>query len=244
MLRSRVRRLTLEPDQVIPAEETGSSIPSPLGAAHMAAAEQRHQRLERMSLYLITGDQGNEVETARIVEAALEGGANVIQLRKKTMPKGEQYAIALALRRLTLLHDALLIINDHVDIAIAADADGVHLGQDDLSPSVVRELPGFHGRLIGRSTHSLEQARAAINDGVDYIAGGPVFATPTPAGRRPTPASSRRSPRSLIAHSLRSAGSTTTMRPPWLGPVRGRSRWCAPSTTRSIRPRRPAGCPS
>ncbi len=136
-----------------------------------------------MRLYLITGDQGNEVETARIVEAALEGGANVIQLRKKTMPKGEQYAIALALRRLTLLHDALFIVNDHADIAIAADADGVHLGQDDLSPSIVRQLPGFQGRLIGQSTHSLEQARAAMDEGADYIAVGPVFPTPTKAGR-------------------------------------------------------------
>ncbi|TMD47246.1 MAG: thiamine phosphate synthase [Chloroflexi bacterium] len=141
----------------------------------MGAAEQRHERLARMRLYLITGDQGDEVETARIVEAALEGGASVIQLRKKTMPKGEQYAIALALRRLTLLHDALLIINDHADIAIAADADGVHLGQDDLPPSVVR--------LIGRSTHRLEQARAAIDEEADYIAVGPVFPTPTKAGR-------------------------------------------------------------
>src|SRR3982074_1022644 len=145
----------------------------------MGAAEQRRERLARMRLYLITGDQGNEVETARIVEAALEGGANVIQLRKKTMPKGEQYAIALALRRLTQLHNALFIVNDHVDIAIAADADGVHLGQDDLPPAVVRALPGFDGRLIGRSTHSLEQAKAAMDDGADYIAVGPVFPTPS-----------------------------------------------------------------
>jgi thiamine-phosphate pyrophosphorylase len=136
-----------------------------------------------MRLYVITGDHGNEVETARIVEAALQGGADVVQLRKKTMPKAEQYAIALALRRLTLLHDALFIVNDHVDIAIAADADGVHLGQDDLPPSVVRQLPGFHGRLIGRSTHSLEQARTAMDEGADYFAVGPVFPTPTKAGR-------------------------------------------------------------
>ena len=136
-----------------------------------------------MRLYVITGDRGDEVETARIVEAALEGGANVIQLRKKTMPKGEQYPIALALRRLTQLHDALLIINDHADIAIAADADGVHLGQDDLPPSVVRALPGFQGRLIGRSTHNLEQAKAAMDEGADYIAVGPVYPTPTKAGR-------------------------------------------------------------
>ncbi|MDQ6713265.1 MAG: thiamine phosphate synthase [Candidatus Dormibacteraeota bacterium] len=136
-----------------------------------------------MRLYLITGDQGNEVETARVVGAALEGGVDVVQLRKKTMPKGEQYAIALALRRLTLLHDALFIVNDHADIAVAVDADGVHLGQDDLPPSVVRALPGFQGRLIGRSTHSLEHARAAIEEGADYIAVGPVYPTPTKAGR-------------------------------------------------------------
>jgi len=136
-----------------------------------------------MRLYLITGDQGGEVETARIVEAALEGGANVIQLRKKTMPKGEQYSIARALRRLTILHGALFIVNDHADIAIAADADGVHLGQDDLWPSVVRALPGFRGRLIGRSTHSLAQARGAMDEGADYLAVGPVYPTPTKAGR-------------------------------------------------------------
>jgi len=149
----------------------------------MGTAEQRREQLERMRLYVITGDHGDEVETARIVEAALEGGDNVIQLRKKTMPKGEQYAMAVALRRLTLLHDALLIINDHADIAIAADADGVHLGQDDLPPSVVSQLPGFHGRLIGLSTHSLEQARAAMDEGADYVAVGPVFPTPSKAGR-------------------------------------------------------------
>jgi len=138
-----------------------------------------------MRLYLITGDQGGEVETARIVEAALEGGASVIQLRKKTMAKGEQYSIARALRRLTQLHGALFIVNDHADIAIAADADGVHLGQDDLPPSAVRELPGFDGRLIGRSTHSLEQAKGAIGEGADYLAVGPVYPTPTKAGRPP-----------------------------------------------------------
>jgi thiamine-phosphate pyrophosphorylase len=149
----------------------------------MSLAEQRREKLSRMRLYLITGDQGGEVETARIVEAALEGGANVIQLRKKTMAKGEQYAIARALRRLTQLHGALFIVNDHADIAIAADADGVHLGQDDLPPSVVRELPGFDGRLIGRSTHDLEQAKLAIDEGADYIAVGPVYPTPTKAGR-------------------------------------------------------------
>jgi thiamine-phosphate pyrophosphorylase len=149
----------------------------------MKLAEQRRKTLERMRLYVITGDHGDEVETARIVEAALDGGATVIQLRKKSMPMREQYRLAAALRTLTSEHEALLIINDHADLAIAADADGVHLGQDDLPPDAVRALPGFEGRLIGRSTHSLEQARTAIDEGADYLAVGPVFPTPTKEGR-------------------------------------------------------------
>ena len=136
-----------------------------------------------MRLYVITGDRGDELETARIVEAALDGGATIIQLRKKSMPMVEQYRLATALRTLTLAHEALLIINDHADLAIAADADGVHLGQDDLPPDAVRALPGFEGRLIGRSTHSLGQAQLAVNEGADYIAVGPVYPTPTKEGR-------------------------------------------------------------
>ena len=136
-----------------------------------------------MRLYVITGDHGGEVETSRIVEAALEGGANVIQLRKKTMPMLEKYRLALALRILTREHEALLIINDHADLAIAADADGVHLGQDDLPPEGVPALPGFEGRLIGRSTHSLAQAQLAVHEGADYVAVGPVYPTPTKEGR-------------------------------------------------------------
>lgn len=136
-----------------------------------------------MRLYLITGDRGGEQETTKIVEAALDGGVDIVQLRKKAMPKGEQYAIALALRRLTAMHGVLFIVNDHADIAIAADADGVHLGQDDLPLEAVRSLPGFAGRLIGRSTHNLGQAQEAMQDDVDYIAVGPVYPTPTKEGR-------------------------------------------------------------
>jgi len=149
----------------------------------MKLAEQRRETLARMRLYVITGDHGDEVETARIVEAALDGGATVIQLRKKSMPMREQYRLALALRTLTREHEALLIINDHADLAIAADADGVHLGQDDLPPDAVRALPGFEGRLIGRSTHSLAQAQLAVHEAADYIAVGPIYPTPTKEGR-------------------------------------------------------------
>src|SRR3989442_726649 len=149
----------------------------------MSGAEQRRERLARMRLYLITGDRGDEVETARIVEAALEGGATVIQLRKKSMSIREQYRLALALRTLTRAHEALLIVNDHADLAIAADADGVHLGQDDLPPDAVRALPGWQGRVIGRSPHSLAQAQLAVHEGPDYVAVGPVYPTPTKQGR-------------------------------------------------------------
>ena len=149
----------------------------------MNLAEQRREILARMRLYVITGDRGDEVETARIVEAALDGGATVIQLRKKSMPMLEQYRLALALRTLTRVHEALLIINDHAELAVAADADGVHLGQDDLPPAAVRALPGFDGRLIGRSTHSLAQAQLAVHEGADYVAVGPVYPTPTKEGR-------------------------------------------------------------
>jgi thiamine-phosphate pyrophosphorylase len=144
---------------------------------------ERRGKLAAMRLYLITGDRGGEAETVRTVAAALEGGVDVVQLRKKTMPKAEQYAIGLALRKLTALHDKLLIVNDHADLAIAVDADGVHLGQDDLPMQAVRSLPGFEGRIIGRSTHALTQAHSAMRSGADYFAVGPVYPTPTKAGR-------------------------------------------------------------
>jgi thiamine-phosphate pyrophosphorylase len=151
----------------------------------MESSQARREKLAQLRLYLITGDRGDEQETVRIVAAALEGGVDAVQLRKKTSAAAEQYAIGLALRRLTALHQALLIINDHADLAIAVDADGVHLGQDDLPPEAVRSLPGFEGRLIGRSTHSLAQARQAMQEGADYFAVGPIFATPTKAGTPP-----------------------------------------------------------
>ena len=126
------------------------------------SGEERRARLRHMRLYVITGEAGGLDTTCRIVEGALRGGASVVQLRKKQMPKGEQYRIAEALRDLTHRYAALLIINDHADLALAVDADGIHLGQDDLEPSAVRRLGDFHERLIGRSTHSLQEAHRAV----------------------------------------------------------------------------------
>jgi thiamine-phosphate pyrophosphorylase len=145
----------------------------------------RRSRLARVILYVITGERGGVGETARIAERALSGGADVIQLRKKEMPWRDQFRLGLRLRELTAEYEALFIVNDHVDLAIVCDADGVHLGQQDLDPAVARSRPGFEGRLVGRSTHSLEQALRAVDQGVDYLGVGPVFATPTKPGRAP-----------------------------------------------------------
>lgn len=135
-----------------------------------------------MQLYVITADSPAD-ETMRVAEAALAGGADVLQLRNKTMPAGDLYRLAVRLRDLTARSQALFIVNDHADLALAAGADGVHLGQDDLEPAVVRSLPGFEELLIGRSTHNLAQAQQAQQDAVDYIGVGPVYGTPTKPGR-------------------------------------------------------------
>src|SRR5437762_1257338 len=111
--------------RLTPAEGTGSRAFRSSRDTVMKRAEERREKLSRMRLYVITGDRGDELETAKIVEAALDGGATIIQLRKKSMPMVEQYRLAMALRTLTWAHEALLIINDHADLAIAADADGV-----------------------------------------------------------------------------------------------------------------------
>jgi thiamine-phosphate pyrophosphorylase len=149
----------------------------------MNSPDEARNRLQRIRLYLVTGDRGDEQETLRIVQSALKGGVDTVQLRKKEMSMNAQYRLAGSLRALTRSYGALLIINDHADLAIAADADGVHLGQDDLPVAAVKGLPGFAGRIIGRSTHSLEQALRAVEEGADYLGVGPVNATPTKQGR-------------------------------------------------------------
>jgi len=113
-----------------------------------------------------------------VAAAAIRGGADVLQFRDKaasarTFLKDAERLLSVARRA-----NVPLIINDRVDIACALGADGVHLGQDDLPLEAARRVLG-PGRLIGRSTHSLEQARAAEAEGADYIGCGPIFQTPT-----------------------------------------------------------------
>ena len=114
---------------------------------------------------------------APVIDAVLAGGASVLQLRVKDRPADEFLDLALTARDKTARAGCLLIVNDRVDIALAAGADGVHLGQDDLPLEAARPLAGR--RLIGISTHSAEQAEAAERGGADYIGFGPMFPTRT-----------------------------------------------------------------
>jgi thiamine-phosphate pyrophosphorylase len=109
--------------------------------------------------------------------AVLKAGVRFIQYRDKERTRREIYYEAARIRELTLSAGAVLIINDHADIALAVDADGVHLGQDDLPLEEARKVMG--DRIVGISTHSLEEAREAGAGGADYIGFGPIFETLT-----------------------------------------------------------------
>ncbi len=128
-------------------------------------------------LYAITDERmgGGHVATA---QAALEGGARILQLRDKTTPPRQLLPIALQLRVLTRQFGALFIINDSLDLALAARADGVHLGPEDWPVAVARGVLGPHF-LIGASCHDLAEARRAEIEGADYIGVGAIFATQT-----------------------------------------------------------------
>ena len=127
-------------------------------------------------IYPITDAQLSGLSHAEQVARLIEGGATLIQLREKHLSPQEFYRQAEAALRVARLHGVRVIINDRVDIALALKADGVHLGQDDMSPQAARSLLGDKA-LIGFSTHNAEQARQSLNLPVDYIAAGPIFAT-------------------------------------------------------------------
>ncbi len=114
---------------------------------------------------------------------ALRAGITFVQYRQKEGTKREIYEEAAKLRKLTRHFNATLIINDHADIALAVDADGVHLGQDDLPLAEARKIMGE--KIVGISTHDLVQARDATKGGADYIGFGPVFETKTKDAGKP-----------------------------------------------------------
>ena len=126
-------------------------------------------------LYVITDEKASRGRShLQVAEAAILGGADVLQLRDKEASSGRLYRVAMQLRKLTRDADIPFIVNDRLDIALAADADGVHVGQSDLPASVVRGIMG-PGRILGVSVDTLEEALLAEKDGADYLGVGPVF---------------------------------------------------------------------
>ena len=120
-------------------------------------------------------------DPAAVAEAAIKGGADCIQWRDKKAPDAEFFTVAQRLRSLTRQKGTLFVVNDRVAVAMLVEADGVHLGQEDLPLQEARRLVG-PAMLIGRSTHSLAQAQEAQSQGADYIGVGPIFSTPTKPG--------------------------------------------------------------
>ncbi|HEY9809210.1 MAG TPA: thiamine phosphate synthase [Halomicronema sp.] len=142
----------------------------------------RHQLLQRSALYLVTS--GTE-HLFTIVEAALQGGLTLVQYRDKESEDWERLRNARTLCKLCHRYGALFIMNDRVDLALAADADGVHLGQQDVPIAMARQMLG-PARVIGRSTTNSEELQRAIDEGADYVGVGPVFETPTKEGKSAT----------------------------------------------------------
>jgi thiamine-phosphate pyrophosphorylase len=136
------------------------------------------ERLAEARLYLVC-----DARPRAFLDAALRGGADIVQLRDKTLDDAALIAAAREFRAAADAHGALFILNDRPDLVAACAADGVHVGQDDDTPAAARAVVGSD-RIVGRSTHAPAQADAAEADpDVDYLAVGPVHATPTKAGR-------------------------------------------------------------
>lgn len=151
--------------------------------AGASAGQSRQDRLSHCNLYLITAPVP---DLLGVVDAALQGGVSLVQYRPKQDPSTDldRFKEASALRQLCHQYGALFLVNDRLDLALAVDADGVHLGQEDLPPAKARCLLGSD-RLIGRSTHSVDQLRQALLEGCDYVGVGPVHTTPSKPGRSP-----------------------------------------------------------
>ena len=130
------------------------------------------------TIYPITDTRLSGLSHTEQVRRMISGGAMLIQLREKHVSPREFFEDAKEALAVARHHRVKIIINDRVDIALALEADGVHLGQDDLSPTKAREILGA-GSIIGFSTHGIEQAIEAAAMSVDYIAIGPIFATTT-----------------------------------------------------------------
>jgi thiamine-phosphate pyrophosphorylase len=167
----------------------------------MADVTDLRERLAAARLYLCVDGRRRQGDLAPFLDAVLSAGVDIVQLREKNLQAGEELALLEVFADACRRHGRLLAVNDRADVALAAGADVLHLGQDDLPVPVARQILG-PGPLIGRSSHSPAQAAAAsAADGVDYFCAGPVWATPTKPGRPGTGLS-------LISHVAAAAAAT------------------------------------
>jgi thiamine-phosphate pyrophosphorylase len=141
----------------------------------------RRERLRTARLYFVC-DARPPGDLEALLRAALGGGADIVQLREKELGRAEIERAAQTFRRVADTFSALFILNDDPDLARSCDADGVHVGQDDVSAEQARDLLGPEA-IVGLSTHSEEQIAASAGRPVDYISVGPIWETPTKAGR-------------------------------------------------------------
>jgi thiamine-phosphate pyrophosphorylase len=139
----------------------------------------RHQQLHNSTLYLVTSASE---QLLSVVDAALQAGLTLVQYRAKELDDLIRLEQAQQLCQLCHQYGALFIVNDRVDLAIAIDADGVHLGQQDIPVAFAREMLGEQ-KIIGRSTTSKQELAQALAEGVDYVGVGPVYETPTKPGK-------------------------------------------------------------
>ena len=159
------------------------------GPTHLAPPEAigdlRRQRLLWTRLYFVCDARPHGRDPEALLNAAMSGGAGMIELRDRDRPRSVVERSGHTFRRLANTYSALFIVNDDPHLALELRADGVHLGQDDMDPAEARRIMGPDA-IIGLSTHSREQIEAASNAPVDYISVGPIWETPTKEGRPAT----------------------------------------------------------
>jgi thiamine-phosphate pyrophosphorylase len=147
-----------------------------------SAGPLRRERLRTARLYFVCDARPRGEDPEALLRAALSGGADIVQLREKALGRAEIERAATTFRRVCDTYSALFIVNDDPDLARSCGADGVHLGQDDGSVAAARTQLGPDA-IIGLSTHSEEQIAASAEADVDHISVGPIWETPTKAGR-------------------------------------------------------------
>lgn len=153
-------------------------------SASSTLGDRRRERLSRARLYVVTDARNDRGDLKEFLDSILEAGVDIVQMRDKDAEGGDLLRWGEIFREAADRHGALFVVNDRADVAVSLEADGVHMGQDDLPAEVTRRLVGAEV-IIGLSTHGLDQMRKASRH-ADYVCVGPVHETPTKPGRPAT----------------------------------------------------------